>query len=611
VAHARSSDGAGASASATAPTGGTEGVWGKEVEARRSRRAPVRDELPLAVLPFLLFLFLAVLALGAWGYSEVDDRGDDLYRSLQLFVLDYDPAASDPKLKLQAARFLAPALAAIALLLGIALVLREWLRSLRIRLFRGHVVVVGKGPDALGIARAFTVSGNRVVVLTEGPSAGWAQACESAGAIPVSGVISDRETFRRVRVDRARYAFLLCESDARSIEAGEAALGAAEGHRSAQLQILTKIADPELRIHRAAHRLARGDAEGPSLDVFDPVDVAARALVEQRREFLDSAAKSERAPRALVGGADPIGEALLLHLARAWQRSRGNGTEKLRLTLVDPDASTVVASLQARYRELEQLCVLDPRDHAPGGPEWLRGEPLAAGEGMPVDACFVCGEDEESVIRPALSAHYHLRGSGAMLTVCTADTFRTARAVLDDLEDEPLPSIHSVIELACAPEIVLRGTRELLARATHEDYVRQALAREESPETNPSMVEWDELSEDMRESNRAQADDIGVKLRELGCTVVPAVFQGPQNEEIRFPEEEIERLAEAEHERWAEERKRSGWVYGESRNDARKTHPLLVAWEQLSETDKEKDRDTVRDLPRRLARHGFAVVELD
>ncbi|HLV86626.1 MAG TPA: RyR domain-containing protein [Candidatus Sulfotelmatobacter sp.] len=55
----------------------------------------------------------------------------------------------------------------------------------------------------------------------------------------------------------------------------------------------------------------------------------------------------------------------------------------------------------------------------------------------------------------------------------------------------------------------------------------------------------------------------------------------------------IEALARNNHEVWARARAAEGWKYGPERNDARKEHPGLVPYEQLSEGEKEIDRGTV------------------
>ena len=53
-----------------------------------------------------------------------------------------------------------------------------------------------------------------------------------------------------------------------------------------------------------------------------------------------------------------------------------------------------------------------------------------------------------------------------------------------------------------------------------------------------------------------------------------------------------ERLAEHVHDLWALQRMADGWRYGPRRDDARKEHPGLVPYAELSEAEKEYDRIT-------------------
>lgn len=53
---------------------------------------------------------------------------------------------------------------------------------------------------------------------------------------------------------------------------------------------------------------------------------------------------------------------------------------------------------------------------------------------------------------------------------------------------------------------------------------------------------------------------------------------------------------------------RAGWTYAPGEKQShKKTHPSLIPWRELSEEEKEKDRDTVRSLPVFLARAGFQI----
>ena len=118
------------------------------------------------------------------------------------------------------------------------------------------------------------------------------------------------------------------------------------------------------------------------------------------------------------------------------------------------------------------------------------------------------------------------------------------------------------------------------------------------------MVPWDDLDEDFKEANRAQAAHIGVKLAAMGCDLLPLTDWAAESFTLR--EEEVDRLAEMEHERWVEERRRAGWTLG-PRDDVRRRTPNLVGWSELSEDMREYDRVFVRGLPRFLASAGFQI----
>jgi hypothetical protein len=150
---------------------------------------------------------------------------------------------------------------------------------------------------------------------------------------------------------------------------------------------------------------------------------------------------------------------------------------------------------------------------------------------------------------------------------------------------------------------------EALARTVHRLYCQEAQARRESAATNPALRPWEELPEDYREANRAQVRDVPQKLNALGYEIAPA--QGMRASEIVIPDVLLEELAIREHDRWMSDRVRNGWTYAPLRDNAAKKHPLLVPWAELTDVEKEKDRDAVRNVPALLAHAGFRVRPLE
>jgi ryanodine receptor 2 len=79
---------------------------------------------------------------------------------------------------------------------------------------------------------------------------------------------------------------------------------------------------------------------------------------------------------------------------------------------------------------------------------------------------------------------------------------------------------------------------------------------------------------------------------------------------IELPEELtslVEQMAKNVHDVWAQCRINAGWTYGAVRDDAKKTHPCLVPYEELPESEKEYDRNTSVETLKLIFKLGFKI----
>lgn len=72
-----------------------------------------------------------------------------------------------------------------------------------------------------------------------------------------------------------------------------------------------------------------------------------------------------------------------------------------------------------------------------------------------------------------------------------------------------------------------------------------------------------------------------------------------------------ERLAENVHDVWAQGRIKDGWSYGPIRNDANKTTPCLVPYNELPDSEKEYDRQTAQNTLKAILALGFQILPPD
>ena len=70
-----------------------------------------------------------------------------------------------------------------------------------------------------------------------------------------------------------------------------------------------------------------------------------------------------------------------------------------------------------------------------------------------------------------------------------------------------------------------------------------------------------------------------------------------------------ENIAKNVHEVWSAGRMKDGWTYGEERNDAKRQHPCLVPYEELSEEEKEYDRNTSVETIKLILKLGFKITK--
>ena len=68
-----------------------------------------------------------------------------------------------------------------------------------------------------------------------------------------------------------------------------------------------------------------------------------------------------------------------------------------------------------------------------------------------------------------------------------------------------------------------------------------------------------------------------------------------------------EKLAKNTHDVWAKGRIADGWSYGEKRDDANKKTPCLVPYEELSESEKEYDRNTALETLKLIIKLGYKI----
>lgn len=514
----------------------------------------------------------AVVAVGVWGFARYNRSApmpEDLYRTLQLFVLESGNLEGALPWQLEAARLLAPALAASSAALAVVLASRSRIDRQRARRRVGHVVVCGLGDRGTAAALTLHGAGHDVVGVDLDEDGPGCARCRATGIPVVVGDASDPEVLRSAGVAQAAHLVVLTS---RLTAEGQVALAAAElvsGRLGPPLVIHLEIADAHLAALLRATELTEHRDHGWRLEELDLVGLGARAVLDLYPGWVVG---------ATAGHVAVVGEGALAHRL----------IDELRLRWCQVAASDALV-----------VSELDPSAALPGSDDrWAE----LAGFDPEVTTVYVAVEDEPAALVVALAALRWLPRAQVVVHLERA-------CAIAELLGRDTTRLHGVSlrTAVLTPSALLDSTVERVARAMHDTYRRRA-----PDPSDPSAVPWDVLAADLQASNRAQAAHLAEKLRVVGCTLVPA-GDGPPDV---LTSDEVEVLAELEHERWVAERRAAGWVLG-ARDPTRRSTPYLVAWTDLDDTVRDADRafiavvaDVVADAGLQLRRIRRSPVEV-
>ena len=568
--------------------------------------------------PVVGVLALVALVLGFCGF-ELQARAeqkplyflDMLFQSFQLFVLQISVESPMPW-QLNVARLLAPLVAGYTALQALGELFAEELQSLRLRFARHHVVICGLGRKGLILARGFLERGQKVVVIEEDAENDLVRQCRDLGGVVILGDGTEPWLLRKAGVPYASCLFALCGDDGVNAEIAVGAAQLVTERSGPPLNCVLHIVDPQLCMLLRERELDAGSAGRLRLEFFNVFELGARILLEENPFAIPGGNAPATSPRMVIVGMGRLGESLLVNAARRWQSTRTVANVKMHVTLIDQDAPQIAETMLVRYPSLKGLCELVPLEMDVHSATFQQADFLSqSNRGDGPGHVFVCFDDDSLSLSTALALVQHGQEQHPTIVVRMAQDAGLA-VLLEGVDSGSGSFKHlrafGLLDRTCHPDQVMRGTHEILARAIHENYCRQQATKGDTPDINASLVPWDALSDHLKESNRQQADDIGVKLQAVHCSAAPLLDWDESL--FEFTLDEIERLARMEHDRWMTAKRQDGWRYGPNKINEAKTHPCLVPFDELPSEEKDKDRSTVCQIPHLLAKVGFRVHRL-
>lgn len=535
---------------------------------------------------------VVTLGLGVWGWLQHGYAWDEaLYRAVALFDINNE-AYADNQWGLRAWQFRigrwVGAGVVFSGLVALAALLREHIATAIARWTKQEAMVTGGEPlamTAFGMARA-----RRKSVLWLG-----APSFSAPGFSAIALAWPPRERADAV-LDHARRSDHILVADADDVEALTLAKAARASAPTAEITVLMN--DMRLAEDAAA---TLNDAK---TRVIAAGQVAARALNLAHPPFLIAREHGQERIHALLVGFGQTGQAIARDLI---VNCRTSYLALPRLTIVDPTAEALEGVLRVRAPELDE-CAEHRFVAGEIGGRAVRPEPAilagALNEGGPLTAVYVCLSDDPATLSAASMLQSLLRSLDltaprifVRLRKAGAIGKGAGRAGARGLEAlTPFGDLESVL----AASDFLADSPDAAARAFHATYRASLTPEERDDPANAAARPWEQLAETYRQSNRDAVAHIPAKLASAG--VDPGRWVGPglprlgACDALTGDRRTLEALAALEHERWNAQRRMDGWRAApeDGRDDARRRHPALRPWDQLTERLKEFDRVIVR-----------------
>ena len=525
--------------------------------------------------------WLVGLVLGYVGFTQMlTIHGEQTnwayiaYLTIQLIFLE-SGAVKDPPLTLDIARFLLPFLTAQTSLMALAGIFAKQIRQFTLRFSSNHIIVCGDGKLGFFATRALLKSGKRIALITQNENVNEINAIEELGGVVILGKLANPEVAKKVALYRAGYLFSFYDDDNENIENTLHVDRIGEQHKGT-LQSIAHLHDPLLSSLFLEQMLKAAWRRSIQHDVINVYEQGARLVLQKFPVHL--AENRGTKPSVLIIGFGRFGQHLLKEIAR--ELITATPQSQADVYILDREAEWKLTALRKRYPRLDQICCITAYQMDIFSPEFQDTDTFLQEHCHGVDQVYVCLNDDMQGINTALTIYRQLQERSPQIILRLSES-NGIKDLFQYAEQTDKIKIAAIYDEIGTPDVLLNSSVELLGRAFHEHYLQQ---RKAEGGTGPAVVEWMALSEDKKESNRNLARYLKQHLNMLGYQMIPQ--QGLMQDAHPFSADEVDFLAQKEHERWVMERRAEGWRYGTVNDAKKKTNPDLQPWDKLTDGEK-------------------------
>lgn len=527
------------------------------------------------------------------------------YHALQMLILHTPHFEHGANLGIELGRWLGAFTLVATTVMLLWRRLRRELQLLQLASWHGHFVVCGLGRKGFEVARFFRRANPaaKVVVIDPHPDEELGHECEALGICVLNGDADDIRVLRMARVAAAAEILIITAEDETNVRIATKVRKLIAAQPDAAPHCHVHLANINLRA--SLQDLVESEPEkksGCALHFFDVYDDEARRVLLALP--LDGPGIGFTSPwqvHVVLLGFGRMGRSVAL---RAAKMGHFANRKPLRISVIDRHAAQQEQAFLFQYPALATEAICQLKFHSAEAQSRVARQ-LVEGWAAEPDTLlhvFVCLDSNAE----ALEVGLRLRETLVARPDCNLYVrIKSSESLADILELKPGfgPRITAfgMVEDACCNNAFRREHNEALARAIHAEFIASRLADStRTAQTDPALRPWEELREELREANRQQADHMNIKLRTFRCELVE--LSDPRPGIGQFDSNEVEVMAELEHARWNAERWLNGWRFGRPADKNKRISEYLVRWDELTDTIKKYDRDTITKIPALVAR---------
>lgn len=518
-------------------------------------------------LPFVLG-FTSLIG-GAFGFQKLSPDSSFttcVYQSAQLFTMNSGAVQGPVPWTLELARWLAPMATLGAILVTIQAFFFSFVARLKAQFYRNHTILCGTGERGTSIATRIQQQGHKIAVIDADRDNLFFVRLRNLGIPVFVGDALNEKTLRKAGLKYAKRLIAVCGSDEINLKiAGNLA-------EKVNAEIIIAVEKPELRTLFRDQIGSGKDRKSIKLIGFQ-FRAAKRLFFEIAKNLCVQNQKVLHGAHIYLEIKDDFLEDYLRAAALLLQVS---GDIKPKISIFCKN-NAIKDAFCLRYPSVNLVADLIWLTHCPSLNISQTQKPFFDA------AVFCCSEDLTTLERADLFNILSLAPKqlifAGLQKPSNANFFsKTGFSGANSFR------IIDLVDFSFGDHDPLDGHLEQDAMELHQHYVVRE--KEKDPLWNRLPLDWKFLDESFRESNRLQAAHMEIKR------LAWKAFPKEQKEFI------LDRLTRAEHMRWMADKVMHGWRWSGSmdpstRDDRKRCHHLLVAFDSLSDEEKLKDRDPI------------------